>query len=613
MTCGIEILYHLPRVLIQTQNLIENPHTKIHKKSTQFFTQKIYKGKEFNFFMDKLIWNLFFMFGGVAVMMFGMKVMGDSLEKCAGGKMKTLLGKATTNRFAGVGVGLAVTAVIQSSTATTVMLVGFVNIGLMTLAQATNVIMGANIGTTVTAHIASLAGIGSIDIGAICAFIGFVGIFISMLVKNEKIATIGSILGGLGLIFVGLEVISHYAGNVMLDGDKNPYPFVQSFFGNDHFPLLLVLIGIVLTAIVHSSSTITSLMVVLCGIVTSTGAPLLSLQNALFLTLGSNIGTCITSIIVGISANTNAKRTGLVHMLFNTIGCVIFLAPLWIWSNEIVAFLSSISAGAGQALAIFHTVFNVVTTALLLPFTKYIVKLACLIIPDKKKKDSAEDKKTLHFVDKKILEIPHVAFENSKKEIIRMSSLAKENLNLSVNMLLDSDADNEKLMRENEEAINFINRGMVAFLSQLIGKNLPEADDKAVGSYFHVVSDIERVGDYAENILEYSLRLRKDGMEFSEHAKQELSAVLDKLNELFDLSLDAFEKVSYQNFDRINEIEESIDVDSELLEEKHIDRVKRNACTAELGSIYLQTVSNLERIGDHINNIAKSIRNYKAK
>ncbi len=552
-----------------------------------------------------LIWNLFLMFGGVAVMMFGMKIMGDSMEKFAGGKMKRLLGKATTNRFAGVGVGFGVTAVIQSSTATTVMLVGFVNIGLMTLAQATNVIMGANIGTTVTAHIASLAGIGDVNIAAICAFIGFGGVLVAMLVKNEKVATVGSILGGLGILFVGLEVISTYAKLVMFDASGSPLPFVESVFQQDHFPLLLILIGIVLTALVHSSSTITSLMVALCAI------DVLSFKNALFLTLGSNIGTCVTAILVGMGASTNAKRTGIVHLVFNTIGCLIFLAPIWIWSSEITTFLDSISAGTGQALAIFHTVFNVCTTILLLPFVKYVVKLACLIIPEKKKENESEER--LCFIDDKLLSMPRVAFDNTKKEIVRMSKFAKENLNLSVEMLLNEKIDNEAKIRENEKVINYVNKGTVKFLTALMGKDLPGKVDKALGSYYHVVNDIERVGDYAENILEYSLRLRKDEVAFSEHAKEELNSVLEKLNELFDLSVSAFESSSFENFDRIEEIEDVIDKDSERLEEKHIDRVRRNACTAELGSVYLQTVSNLERIGDHINNIAKSILSYKKR
>ena len=211
------------------------------------------------------------------------------------------------------------------------------------------------------------------------------------------------------------------------------------------------------------------------------------------------------------------------------------------------------------------------------------------------------------------MNIPHVAFENSKKEIVRMSTFAKQNLDLSVEMLLNNEVDNEEVIRENEKVINFINHKIVKYLTKLMGADLPKADDKAVGSYYHVVNDIERVGDYAENILEYSLKLRQDQMSFSDSAKEELTGVLAKLDELFDLSVDAFEKVTYQNFDRITELEDSIDTDSELLEEKHIDRVKDNACTAELGSVYLQTVSNLERIGDHIYNIAKSISSYKRR
>ena len=290
-----------------------------------------------------MVWNIFFMFGGVAAMMFGMKIMGAALERVAGGGMKKLLGKITTNRFAGVGVGIAVTSIIQSSTATSVMLVGFVNIGLMTLVQATNVIMGANIGTTVTAHIVSLSGIGAIDIGAIAAMIGCVGVLMAMLVKNEKVVNIGNILGGLGLIFVGLEFISTYAKLIMFtDGKSVPHGWVQAIFQADHFPLLLILIGIVITALVHSSSTITSLMVVLASI------GVLPFENALFLALGSNIGTCITSIMSSAGTHVNAKRTAIVHLLFNTFGCLLFIAPLWIWKSEIASVFASMSNDVGQ-------------------------------------------------------------------------------------------------------------------------------------------------------------------------------------------------------------------------------------------------------------------------
>ena len=549
-----------------------------------------------------MIYSLFFMFGGVVAMMFGMKIMGGGLEKFAGGRMKSLLGKVTTNRFAGVGVGVAVTSIIQSSTATTVMLVGFVNIGLMSLIQATNVIMGANIGTTVTAHIVSLSGVGGgVDIGAIAAVVGFFGVMMSMLVKNEKAINIGNILAGLGLIFVGLEFISIYAKQVMFV-DGNPRPFVQSVFQADHFPLLLVLIGIVITALVHSSSTITSLMVVLASI------GVLSFKNALFLALGSNIGTCVTSIMSSMGTCTNAKRTAVVHLLFNLIGCLIFIWPIWIWSTAITKLFADMSSDVGQQIAIFHTLFNVITTLLLLPFAKYIVKLSMLIIPEKQED---EEKLKLAYIDDLLVDTPAIAVGNIRREVVRMGGFAKENLNLSMEMLLNAEVDNIQTINKNEQMLNFLNKRITGYMTKVMSKPLSVEDDKKIGSYFHVVSDLERVGDYSENIMEYSLRLRKEEMSFSSDAVNELTEVLKTLNELFDQSMLAFDKRDLTKLDGVSELEEKIDDITAELEGKHIERVKAGRCTAQIGSVYLQTVSNLERVGDHINNVAMSITQYR--
>ncbi len=547
--------------------------------------------------------NLFFMFGGVVAMMFGMKVMGAGLEKFAGGRMKAMLGKATSNRFAGVGVGLAVTSIIQSSTATTVMLVGFVNIGLMNLVQATNVIMGANIGTTVTAHIVSLSGVGNIDIGAIAAFIGFIGIMMSMLIKNEKVVNIGNILAGLGLIFVGLEFISIYAKKIMFTESGAPYPIVENLFQNAHSPLLLILIGIVITALVHSSSTITSLMVVLASI------RVLSFENALFLALGSNIGTCVTSIMSSIGTCTNAKRTAVVHLLFNFLGCVIFLVPLWILSDEVTDFFAKMSGDVGQQIAIFHTLFNVITTALLLPFTKYIVKLSSLIVPESKKQE--EEQMKFAYLDNNLLETPAIAVGNIRKEIVRMSGFAKENLNYAMEMLLDENKDNTEIINKNEKMLNFLNRNMTAYMTKVMSKALSVEDDKKIGSYFHVVSDLERVGDYSENIMEYAFKLREEELSFSKDAVSELENVLSTLNKLFDVTMEAFDKRDVTLLDCAAELEEQVDELTKDLEIKHIERVKFGRCAAQVGSVYLQTVSNLERVGDHVNNVAFSITHYR--
>lgn len=551
----------------------------------------------------EFVWNLFFMFGGVAAMMLGMKQMGAGLEKFAGSKMKNMLGKVTTNRFAGVGVGIAVTSIIQSSTATTVMLVGFVNIGLMTLSQATNVIMGANIGTTVTAHIVSLSGVGQIDIGAIAAMIGCVGILMAMLVKNEKVQNIGNILAGLGMIFVGLEFISTYAKKIMFDANGMPMPFVESVFQGDHNPLLLILIGIIITALVHSSSTITSLMVVLASI------GVLTFDNALFLALGSNIGTCITSILSSAGTCTNAKRTAGVHLAFNVFGCLLFIAPLWIWSSQVVELFSSMSNDVGQQIAIFHTLFNVVTTLIMLPFSHSIVKLVCKIIPEKKC-DRDEETLKLEYLDARLMETPAVAVANVKKEIIRMAYIAKENIALATDILLDTNCDEFEKGKKNEEVLNFLNKNITAYLTKLMGLDLANKDEKVIGTYYHVVSDIERVGDYAENIVEYATRLRKEEMDFSANAKKELKSVLETIDKLFDKAIECFETVNPEMFVEIDALEESIDNAAVVLEGKHIERLKNNRCTPQIGSIYLQTISNLERVGDHITNVAFSIRHY---
>lgn len=556
-----------------------------------------------------ILWNVFFMFGGVAAMMLGMKVMGSALEQVAGSGMKKLLGKVTSNRFAGVGVGLAVTSIIQSSTATTVMLVGFVNIGLMTLAQATNVIMGANIGTTVTAHIVSLSGVGAVDIGAIAAMVGCIGILMAMLVKNEKTQSIGNILAGLGMIFVGLEFISTYAKEIMFFKDSTgatlPYTWVETIFRGDHFPLLLVLIGIVLTALVHSSSTITSLMVVLASI------GVLSFENALFLALGSNIGTCITSILSSAGTNVNAKRTAVVHLLFNTFGCVLFIVPIWILKNDVAGIFASMSSDVGRQIAIFHTLFNVLTTIVLLPFTNYVVKLACLIVPESKQ--PIDERYKFKFIDDRLLSTPPIAVGNIKKEIIRMSEFSMKNIEDSVEMLLDADVDNEPSIRDNEEIINHLNKDITTYLTKLMSKELNEEDEKKVGSYYHVVSSVERVGDYAENILEYALRLRGESLRISEEAKEEIKALTGEIKLLYEYSIIAFDDRNVNILPQVDQIEDRIDNFSKELENRHIERVKKGACNAQLGSVYLQTVSNLERVGDHITNLAFSIYHYRAQ
>jgi len=553
---------------------------------------------------NSVISNIFFMFGGIAVMLFGMRVMGSNLELVAGNNMKKMLGKMTNNRFAGVGIGATVTAIINSSAATTVMLVGFVNVGLMTLSQATSVIMGANIGTTITAQILSLSGAGGVDVAAIAAFVACAGLVIALFVKSEKLNKIGYIMLGIGMIFIGLKILSKSVDSIIWDGSaegKTLKPQFEKIFQGEHFPLLLVLLGIVFTALIQSSAAVTGILVALAGA--------LKFETAVFIILGSNIGTCVTAMISSIGTSTNAKRTAMIHLLFNVFGCVICIAPLWIWSEEFSRFMVMISGNAVERqIANFHTLFNLFTTIVLLPFVNLLVKLTERIIPDKETPQDAKHRLT--FIDERFLEAPAIAVGNVKKEIVKMASIARENINLSMQMLFNEKEDQSKLLRDNEDAINFLTKSIATYLTVLSGKGLSVQDEKKVGSYYHVISDIERVGDYAENIMEYAFRLRKEEMSLSEEATSELKEVNVTINELFDVSIKAFDERERSYLGKVDELEERIDKYAVDLEDKHLDRLKRGVCSPQVGSVYLQTVSNLERVGDHITNVAFSITQY---
>ncbi len=544
--------------------------------------------------------NVFFLLGGMAMMLFGMHVMGNNLERVAGNNLKKLLGKVTSNRFAGVGIGAAVTGIIQSSAATTVMLVGFVNVGLMTLAQATSVIMGANIGTTITAQLLSLTGVG-FDAAAYAALIAGIGATMGLFIKNDKINKIGYILIGIGMIFIGLEVMSMSVDAIIYDNEGNLKPVFAYIFKTDHSPLVLILIGLVFTALIQSSSAVTGILVALSSV--------LKFQNAVFIILGSNIGTCVTALLSSIGTSTNAKRTALIHLLFNVFGCLIVIAPLCIWGDEFERFIIAISGPMPtRQIANFHTLFNVFTTIVLLPFINGIVYIATKII--RPKKNEEENAMRFMFIDERFLDTPPIAVNNTKKEIVRMCGIAKENINLAVAMLIEGKYENASAVRVNEETINFLNRNITAYLTSLSGKDLALQDEKKVGSYYHVVTDVERVGDYAENIMEYALRLKDEGVDFSNAAKEELKEMVETVDNLFDAAVKVFDERDLTLLPKVDELEEMIDGFNAELELKHIERLKKEECSAQVGSIYLQTVSNLERVGDHITNIAFSIKQY---
>ncbi|MBQ9485272.1 MAG: Na/Pi cotransporter family protein, partial [Clostridia bacterium] len=373
---------------------------------------------------NSIIANIFFMLGGIAVMMFGMRTMGANLERVAGNNMKNLLGKITNNRLMGVGIGATITAIINSSAATTVMLVGFVNIGLITLTQAAAVIMGANIGTTITAQILSLSGTEGVDIASIAALIAAAGMVMVLFFKTDKINKTGYILLGLGFIFLGLRIMSVSVNGVIYEhGELRP--LFKTIFQKDHFPLLLILIGIIITALIQSSAAVTGILIAIGGA--------LKLQTAVFIILGSNIGTCVTALLSSVGTSISARRTAVIHLLFNLFGCVICIAPLWIWGEEFGSFMQTISGSSiERQIANFHTLFNIFTTLLLIPFTDVLVRLAAKIVPERKSR--AEEKLAFAFIDERLLETPPIAVGNTKREIMRMADFAKENINLCVDM-----------------------------------------------------------------------------------------------------------------------------------------------------------------------------------
>ena len=528
---------------------------------------------------------------GSGVFMAGMNMLSSNLEKIAGNKMKSLLGKISNNRFAGVGIGASVTAIIQSSAATTVMAIGFVNAGVMTLMQATAIIMGANIGTTVTGLLVSLS---SFDISLYFSVFTFIGIMM-MFIKNDKVKIIGGILAGLGLLFVGLDLMSNAFNDPAIK------EFFIKIFTSINFPLLLILCGIVFTALLQSSSDATGLVIVMVG----NGA--IDVSSALFIILGSNIGTCVTAIIASIGTTTNAKRTAFIHLAFNVIGTIIFTIFIWIFTPYIVSFLDAIFPNNGEMqIALFHIIFNVTTTLLLLPFIKWLVRLAELVIREKKKESAPAF--TLKYVDDRLLTTPPIALMQVKKEVEYMASLANENLERSFDVIFLKDKTKIDKVYEVEEHINFMNNALTKYLIKL--SSLVNSDEeKIIGSYFHVLNDIERIGDHAENFLEVGIKLIENNLSFSKEGEEEVKTMYSKVLAMYDLAIEGFDDVKKNHLKELDKYEQQLDDMKDDLSSSHFDRLADGKCSIEMGDMFYSIISGLERVGDHLVNVGYSIFN----
>ena len=527
--------------------------------------------------------------GGLGVFLFGMKILGDYLQNAAGDQIKTLLGKVGNNRFAAVGIGTVVTAVIQSSSATTVMVVGFVNAGIMTLFQATGIIMGANIGTTITAQIVALQFLPVTEFFIMLTGIGF---FMTMISK-PKVKTAGMIIAGFGMIFAGLYIMSA-AMKTISEMDQ-----ICNLFVSATNPFLLFFIGLLITGIVQSSSATTGILI------TMAGQGLVTLDAALFATLGINIGTCVTALLAGIGANANAKRASVIHLLFNCFGSLVFFiicyfAPVSTW-------LQAAFPEIQTQIAMFHTIFNVVTTLLLIGFIKPLVKLATLMVPERKKSEEESD---LKYADERLLSSPAVALGQVRRELMRMLDDAYANLTLSLNAIRDVDLSAQEEFDKRDKAIMRSKGALVQYLIKLSDGDPGVEAETEIATYHKTISDIDRIADLAQNIMEFTASLKQNNAKISPAGVEELAQMREALDSLKAGVQEEFDRKDISLSGEIEGMEQKVDELYLAMEDAHLARMKSGECTAFTATIYIPLVNNLERIGDHLFNIFRGMKTY---
>lgn len=530
--------------------------------------------------------------GGLGLFLLGMRLMSEGIEKAAGAKLRSILEFFTTNRLTGMLVGVVFTGIIQSSSACTVMVVSFVNAGLMNLYQAAGVIFGANIGTTVTSQLVSF------NLSEIAPVILLAGVLILMFSKNRNITKFAEIIVGFGVLFLGLNNMS-----IAMSGLKENPRIVQLFASLTN-PFLAVLLGTVLTAVIQSSSVTVSIMLLMAN------QGLLELPICMYTILGCNIGACTSALLTSMTGNKDAKRAAMIHFSFNVIGTILMFAALQIALEPIMNAILAISSGnPGRFVANTHTLFKVVQVMVLLPFSGLLVKLTYLIIPGDDKKVDDRDKYQLKYIGDHTVFNPATAVVGATKEIERMVSLAGENLNRAMNALITLDEDDIKTVYEVEKNINFLNHAITDYLVKINQTTLPIEDRKNIGALFHVVNDIERIGDHAENVADAAVQRKKTGVTFSKSAQREMGEMLDMVNTLVRFSVEMFSSGEEEHLEDILHLEDAIDEKERELQRFHVERLTRNECTPEAGMIFSDIISGLERVADHATNIAFSVLN----
>ena len=545
--------------------------------------------------------------GGLGAFLIGMEMMSDSMSRLAHGKLRTMLNKTANNRIAGVGIGCTATVIIQSSSATTVMVVGLVNAGIMTLFQATAIIMGANIGTTITAWIASL---GSLDVSAFLLILTVVGVFMTMLSKNERVKVVGNILAGLGLIFVGLSVMSD-----SMDPDLHPeiMEAIRHALSVVDNPFLLLLIGIVATGIVQSSSAVTSIVVVLATSVVLIGG---TGDGVYYVIIGSNIGTCVTALLSSIGASPNARRAAIIHLLFNCFGAIIFTVFLLCWQPFGTTFSETVLQKifppmAGNPnyqfqIAFFHTLFNVTCTCLFLPFAKGFVKLANILVREKAAPEHAVNE-VVGDLDERLLLQPSVAVEHVYQSAGKMFAYAMGTLDEAVTAFLKKDVSAKEDVADRNEKLAEANREAVQYLVKLSASAPVMEDEKTISTMHYVLNDIVRIGELADNVTKYTDHYEKDSLVFSGEFLTMLEEMFGRIKELSAVAYEVYLEHDFVKLREVDELEEGIDQDRRRLINQHIKRLNEGKCQPENSSVFINLVGNLERAADHITYIAHSI------
>ena len=529
------------------------------------------------------------MAGGLGLFLFGMELMSDSIEKVAGAKLRRILEIFTTNRFMGMIVGIIFTGIIQSSSACTVMVVSFVNSGLMNLYQAAGVILGANIGTTITSQLVSF------NLSKIAPLILLVGVVVMMFTKKEKVRKVAEVVVGFGILFVGLSTMSQAMANM-----KNE-PQVVNLLMSLKNPFLATLMGFALTAIIQSSSVTVSIVLLLAN------QDLLPLPITLYIILGCNIGACATAMLASMTGKKDAKRAALIHLLFNIIGTVIIYIALFVAGDQIVELIKSISADNGRFVANAHTMIKIAQVIMLFPFTSWLVKMTYLIVPGEDQKVGYRESYQLKYIGDKVVFNPATAVVEVVKELERMASLAEENLNRAMNALITLDEEDIEEVYEVEKNINFLNHAITDYLVKINQTTLPIEDLNSLGALFHVVNDIERIGDHAENVADAARQRKEEGISISKEAQKELGDMLEMVNKIIRYAVEMFAKSDETHMQEIVTLEDQVDEKERELQKKHVERLTKGECSPEAGMIFSDIVSGLERVADHATNIAFAI------